>query len=50
MAAGRTAQEIELVADTGTTAGTEELLAKLEAELETGREALRAYQATYSTG
>jgi CheY-like chemotaxis protein len=50
MTAGRTAQEIELIADTGSTDGTEGLLAKLEAELATGREALLAYQATYSSG
>ncbi|WP_243061022.1 response regulator [Nocardioides sp. SR21] len=48
--AGRTAQEIELIADTGTTDGTAELLAQLEAELELGRESLRAYQETYSSG
>lgn len=49
MGAGRTAQEIELIADTGSTAGTEALLAQLETELELGRESLLFYQATYST-
>jgi PAS domain S-box-containing protein len=47
-AAGRTAQQIELVADTGSTAGAEELLPRLGEELERGRAALRAYQAAYS--
>ncbi|GAA4369625.1 response regulator [Nocardioides caricicola] len=48
--AGRTAQEIELIADTGTTEGTAALLDQLESELELGRESLRAYQETYSSG
>ncbi|MDF1603801.1 response regulator [Nocardioides sp. YIM 152315] len=47
--AGRTAQQIELAADTGTTAGTAELADRLERDLEEGRAALLAYQATYST-
>ena len=49
-AAGRTAQEIELVADTGTTSGAVELLDQLERDLEHGRAALLAYQAAYSNG
>ena len=48
MAAGRTAQQIELVADTGATAGAVELTDQLETDLETGRTALLAYQASYS--
>ena len=48
-AAGRTAQQIELVADTGSTAGAVELTDQLERDLEAGRAALLAYQATYST-
>ena len=48
-AAGRTAQQIELVADTGATAGAVELTDQLERDLESGRTALLAYQATYST-
>lgn len=48
-AAGRTAQEIELVADTGSTEGATALVERLEAHLAEGRAALRAYQATYST-
>jgi PAS domain S-box-containing protein len=47
-AAGRTAQEIELVADTGSTEDTAGLVDRLGSELERGRSALRAYQATYS--
>jgi PAS domain S-box-containing protein len=47
-AAGRTAQQIELVADTGSTAGAVELTEQLAQDLETGRTALLAYQATYS--
>ncbi|MCW2773373.1 MAG: Histidine kinase [Nocardioides sp.] len=47
-AAGRTAQEIELLADTGTTEGATPLVDRLEADLARGREALQAYQATYS--
>jgi len=49
MAAGRTAQQIELVADTGVTADAVRLTDQLEADLEAGRTALLAYQATYST-
>jgi HPt (histidine-containing phosphotransfer) domain-containing protein len=49
MAAGRTAQQIELVADAGATAGAVELTDQLEIDLETGRTALLAYQASYST-
>jgi PAS domain S-box-containing protein len=49
MAAGRTAQQIELVADTGAIAGAVELTDQLEIDLETGRTALLAYQASYST-
>ena len=47
-AAGRTAQQIELAADTGSTEGAVELLPRLEAALEEGRTALLAYQAAYS--
>ncbi|MFC7492640.1 MULTISPECIES: response regulator [unclassified Nocardioides] len=47
--AGRTAQQIELVADTGTTEGAVALADQLERDLEAGRAALLAYQATYST-
>ncbi|MGB0099179.1 MAG: response regulator [Nocardioides sp.] len=47
-AAGRTAQEIELVADTGSTDDARGALPQLEAELEQGRAALLAYQAAYS--
>ena len=49
MAAGRTAQQIELVADTGSTLGAADLLDRLEQELTEGRAALAAYQATYSS-
>ncbi len=48
-AAGRTAQAIELAADTGSTTGAVELLPVLEEHLEQGRAALLAYQATYAT-
>ena len=48
-AAGRIAQQIELVADTGSTTGAEELLPRLAEELERGRAALLAYQAAYSS-
>jgi PAS domain S-box-containing protein len=48
MAAGRTAQQIELVADTGATQGAVELTDQLEIDLETGRTALLAYQASYT--
>ncbi|GAB6986327.1 hypothetical protein JCM10369A_28510 [Nocardioides pyridinolyticus] len=47
-AAGRIAQQIELVADTGSTAGAADLLPRLAEELEKGRAALLAYQAAYS--
>jgi CheY-like chemotaxis protein len=47
-AAGRLAQEIELVADTGDTEGARDLLPRLGEELERGRAALLAYQAAYS--
>jgi CheY-like chemotaxis protein/HPt (histidine-containing phosphotransfer) domain-containing protein len=47
-AAGRTAQEIELVADTGSTDGAAVLVDRLEADLARGRAALLAYRATYS--
>lgn len=50
VAAGRTAQEIELVADTGSTDGATALVDQLEQQLAEGRVALQAYQATYSTG
>ena len=46
--AGRTAQQIELAADTGSTEGAVELLPRLEQALEEGRVALLAYQAAYS--
>ncbi|GAB2458557.1 hypothetical protein GCM10027062_43010 [Nocardioides hungaricus] len=46
--AGRLAQEIELVADTGSTEAAEELIPRLGEELEKGRTALLAYQAAYS--
>jgi HPt (histidine-containing phosphotransfer) domain-containing protein len=46
-AAGRTAQSVEQVADTGTTAGADELLGRLEDDLARGRAALLAYQASY---
>ena len=48
-AAGRTGQQIELVADTGSTDGAAELIDLLEAQLEDGRTALLAYQAAYSS-
>jgi PAS domain S-box-containing protein len=48
MSAGRTAQQIELVADTGATGGAVELTDQLEIDLEAGRTALLAYQASYS--
>ncbi|WP_051548610.1 response regulator [Nocardioides sp. URHA0032] len=47
-AAGRTAQEIELAADTGSTDGAATLLPRLETALEEGRAALLAYQAAYT--
>ena len=46
--AGRTAQQIELLADSGSTDGAEELVARLGDALERGRAALLAYQAAYS--
>jgi CheY-like chemotaxis protein len=48
--AGRTAQQIELLADTGSVDGTAALADQLEQDLEVGRASLLAYQATYSTG
>lgn len=48
--AGHTAQQIELIADGGTTEGTEELVEQLEGDLTDGRAALLAYQARYSSG
>ena len=48
--AGRTAQQIELIADTGTTDGAAELVDQLADQLASGRAALLAYQATYSGG
>jgi len=47
-AAGRTAQQIELVADTGETQPAAGLVDQLAEELEQGRSALLAYQAAYS--
>jgi CheY-like chemotaxis protein/two-component sensor histidine kinase len=46
--AGRTAQQVELLADTGSTEGADVLVERLAAALERGRAALLAYQATYS--
>ncbi|WP_395659497.1 response regulator [Nocardioides sp.] len=46
--AGRTAQQIELVADSGSTDGAADLLPVLEQALERGRAALLAYQAAYT--
>jgi CheY-like chemotaxis protein len=46
--AGRIAQQIELVADTGSTQGAAELVDELEKALEAGRTAILAYQASYS--
>ena len=46
--AGRTAQQIELIADTGATEGAAELVEQLAVELERGRAGLLAYQAEYS--
>jgi len=48
-AAGRTAQQIEIHADTGALEGVCGLVDRLGRELEDGRRALRAYQATYTT-
>jgi PAS domain S-box-containing protein len=48
--AGRTAQQIEVVADTGSTAAAADLVALLETQLEDGRAALLAYQARYTGG
>jgi HPt (histidine-containing phosphotransfer) domain-containing protein len=47
-AAGRTAQEIEVHADTGSLDGVDALVDRLDQALEDGRTALRAYQATYA--
>ena len=46
--AGRIAQQIELVADTGHTDGAAELVDQLDRELARGRAALLAYKARYS--
>ena len=48
--AGRIAQQIELVADTGSTAAAGDLVEQLGKALEEGRHALREYQSTYSSG
>lgn len=48
--AGRIAQQIELVADTGSTAAAGDLVEQLGKALELGRHALRQYQSTYSSG
>ena len=48
-AAGRTAQQIELIADGGTAEGADALADQLEEQLDAGRRALRAYQAVHST-
>ena len=45
--AGRVAQQIELVADTGATTGAADLVEQLDVALERGRAALLAYQAAY---
>lgn len=47
--AGRIAQQIEIVADSGSTGGAGDLVEELEAALEVGRVAVLAYQASYST-
>jgi PAS domain S-box-containing protein len=47
-AAGRTAQEIEIHADTGALDGVDALVDRLDRALAEGRSALRAYQATYA--
>ena len=46
--AGQIAQQIELVADTGSLTGAGPLVEELDAALATGREALLAYQASYA--
>ena len=46
--AGRIAQQIELVTDSGSTEGADELVDQLEAALVQGRAALLAYRASYS--
>ncbi|GCD90811.1 response regulator [Nocardioides sp. LS1] len=46
-AAGRTAQEIELLTDEGSLEGTADLIDRLGEELERGRDALQAYQAAH---
>jgi CheY-like chemotaxis protein/HPt (histidine-containing phosphotransfer) domain-containing protein len=48
-AAGRAAQAIELLADTGALDGVDALVDRLDRELATGRAALGAYRATYSS-
>ena len=48
--AGRIAQQIELVADTGSTAAAAELVEQLDAALAEGRAAVLAYQASYTRG
>ena len=48
-AAGRTAQQIELIADGGSTDGAGELVTRLGEELERGRAALQAYRAAYTS-
>ena len=48
-AAGRIAQQIELVADTGSTAEVADLVEQLDVALARGRASVLAYQATYST-
>jgi CheY-like chemotaxis protein len=48
VAAGRTAQQIELAADSGSVDGAVDLVPALERALEEGRTALLAYQAAYS--
>jgi PAS domain S-box-containing protein len=48
-AAGRIAQQLELVADTGSTSDAADLVEQLDAALAQGRAAVLAYQATYST-
>lgn len=48
MSAGELAQQIELVADTGSVGGAGALVEELSVALEEGRAALLAYQASYS--
>jgi HPt (histidine-containing phosphotransfer) domain-containing protein len=47
--AGRIAQQIELVAEKGSCVEAADLIEELDVELERGRTAVLAYQATYST-